>query len=68
MLSVYGFDRPYLACSQLFCHFRNPHRFLEEFNMDQSSYYWSVIGLLVFFVVVRVAGFFVLRFKLKNMM
>jgi ATP-binding cassette subfamily G (WHITE) protein 1 len=68
MLSVYGFGRPFLACSQVYCQFRNPQRILEEFNMDQSSYYWSVIGLLVFFLVVRVAGYFALRFKLKNVM
>jgi ATP-binding cassette subfamily G (WHITE) protein 1 len=68
MISIYGFGRHFLNCSQVYCQFRNPQRILEEFNMDQSSYYWSVIGLLVFFLVVRVAGYFALRFKLKNVM
>jgi ATP-binding cassette subfamily G (WHITE) protein 1 len=68
MLSIYGFGRPFLDCSQFYCQFRNPQRFLEEFNMDQNSYYWSVVGLLTFFLVVRVVGYFVLRFKLKNML
>lgn len=66
MLSIYGYDRPPLTCSQPYCHFRYADKFLEQFDFAQSSYYLSVVGLLVFFFVVRVAGYIVLRFKLRH--
>ncbi|XP_032786476.2 ATP-binding cassette sub-family G member 1 [Daphnia magna] len=66
MLSVYDYDRPPLNCSQPYCYFRYPRKILETFDMDQSSYYVSIIGLMMYFVVMRIAGYFVLRFKLKS--
>ncbi|KAI9554261.1 ABC protein [Daphnia sinensis] len=66
MLSVYDFDRPPLNCSQSYCYFRNPHKFLETFDMEQSSYYVCITGLMVYFVVLRIAGYFILRFKLNS--
>ncbi|KAI9552421.1 ABC protein [Daphnia sinensis] len=50
-----------------YCPNRHPQKFLEHFNMDESSYYWSVVGMLVFFIAVRVTGYFALSFKLKSM-
>ncbi|KAI9554257.1 ABC protein [Daphnia sinensis] len=66
MLAIYGDERPPLTCSQPYCHFRYALKFLEQFDLDQSSYYLSVVGLLVFFLVIRVAGYVVLRFKLRH--
>ncbi|XP_057375096.1 ATP-binding cassette sub-family G member 1-like [Daphnia carinata] len=66
MLSVYDYDRPPLNCSQPYCYFRSPHKFLETFDMDQSSYYVCIIALMINFVVIRIAGYFVLRFKLNS--
>ena len=66
MLSIYGYDRAPLECSQAYCHFRYAQKFLEQFDIGQSSYYWSVIALLICFLVIRIAGYFVLRFKLRH--
>ncbi|XP_045029361.1 ATP-binding cassette sub-family G member 1 isoform X2 [Daphnia magna] len=66
MLSIYGGERAPLTCSQPYCHFRYAQKFLEQFDLAQSSYYLSVVGLLVFFFVIRVAGYVVLRFKLRH--
>ena len=66
MLAIYGNDRPPLTCSQPYCHYRYADKFLEQFDLGQSSYYLSVVGLLVFFVLIRVAGYVVLRFKLRH--
>ncbi|XP_046639058.1 ATP-binding cassette sub-family G member 1-like [Daphnia pulicaria] len=66
MVATYGFDRPPLTCSQAYCHFRYAQKFLEQFDLGQSSYYMSVVGLLIFFILIRVAGYVVLRFKLRH--
>lgn len=66
MLSIYGGDHPPLSCFEDYCHFRYPIKFLEQFNLTHSSYYLSVIGMVVSFIVIRVAGYFALRFKLRH--
>jgi hypothetical protein len=66
MLSLYGADRPPLGCSQAYCHFRYPIKFLEQFDLTNSSYYLALVGMLVSFVVIRLAGYFALRFKLRH--
>ncbi|XP_057375116.1 ATP-binding cassette sub-family G member 1-like [Daphnia carinata] len=66
MLSLYGGDRPPLSCSHSYCHFRYPIKFLELFDLNNSSYYFSVLGMMANFFVIRVAGYLVLRFKLRH--
>ncbi|EFX86599.1 ABC protein, subfamily ABCG [Daphnia pulex] len=66
MLSVYDNNRTSLACSDSFCHFRYPQKFLQYFGFAQSSYYFNVVGLLIMFLVIRVAGYFALRYKLRH--
>lgn len=66
MVSIYGYDREHLSCSEQYCHFRNASKFLQQFDFAESTYYWPVVGLLVIFIVIRVAGYFVLRFKLRH--
>lgn len=66
MLSVYGYDRSPLSCSESYCHFRFPEKFLEQFDLTRSSYSWSVVGLLVNYILIRTAGYLALRFKLRH--
>lgn len=66
MLAIYGYDRPPLVCSQPYCHFRYSQKFLQQFDLADNSYVWSIVGLLVTFLIIRLAGYFVLRFKLRH--
>jgi hypothetical protein len=66
MLSVYGYDRPPLNCSESYCHFRFPEKFLEQFDLTQSSYSLSVVGLFINYIIIRTAGYFALRYKLRH--
>ncbi|KPJ13322.1 ATP-binding cassette sub-family G member 1 [Papilio machaon] len=67
MLSVYGFGREKLHCSEAYCHFRNPDMFLNEMTMDKANFWVDVAALSAFFVFIRVISYLVLRFKLKMM-
>lgn len=67
MLSVYGFEREKLKCSEAYCHFRKPDKFLKEMTMDQANFWVDVGALAAFFVFIRVISYLVLRFKLKMM-
>lgn len=68
MVSIFGYGRPPLNCSLPYCMYRNPQDLLENFQMAESSFYFNVLGMVVFFSVVRFFTYFVLRFKLKSMM
>lgn len=65
MLAIYGFDRQPLHCSVPYCHFKYPQKFLEELALDKGIFWIDVVSLLAFFVVLRLVGYFVLRYKLK---
>ncbi|XP_023934944.1 ATP-binding cassette sub-family G member 4 [Bicyclus anynana] len=67
MLSVYGYGREKLHCSEAYCHFRTPSLFLKEMTMDQANFWVDVGALSGFFVFIRIVSYLVLRFKLKMM-
>ncbi|XP_063625382.1 ATP-binding cassette sub-family G member 4 [Cydia splendana] len=67
MLSVYGFGREKLHCSEVYCHFRKPDTFLKEMTMDKANFWVDVGALVAFFVFIRLVSYLVLRFKLKMM-
>ena len=66
MVAIYSFDRPPLSCSLPYCPFRYPEKFLAQFDMADSSYMWCTIALVISFVVIRILGYVVLRFRLRH--
>jgi ATP-binding cassette subfamily G (WHITE) protein 1 len=66
MLTIYGFDRPALHCSVPYCHFKYPEKFLEELSLEKGVFWIDVVSLLIFFVGLRVIGYFVLRYKVRS--
>jgi len=64
MQAIYGFDRQKLNCSQPYCHFKYPEKFLEELDLNNAIYWVDVLVLFGFFVLLRLAGYFVLKFRL----
>jgi ATP-binding cassette subfamily G (WHITE) protein 1 len=65
MIAIYDYDRPPLECAQPYCYFRSPQKFLENFAMEQSSYLFCILGMLAYFIILRILGYFLLRYKLK---
>lgn len=66
MLSIYGMDREKLKCTTMYCHYRNPKKFLEEMSMADSQYWLDAVALIVIFLVLRVIAYFVLRWKVHS--
>ncbi|XP_022899791.2 ATP-binding cassette sub-family G member 1 [Onthophagus taurus] len=65
-LATYGFNRPKLQCFVEYCHFKLPETTLEELDMKNADYNLDVIALIAIFLVLRIAAFFFLRWKLKS--
>lgn len=66
MVSIYGMDREKLECSEMYCHFRSPKKFLEEMSMDKSEYWLDAVALIAIFIALRFIAYFVLRWKIYS--
>lgn len=67
MISVYGYNRAKLKCSDYYCHFKSPTKFLEQMSMENAVYWVDVVALLGFLLGLRVVVYFVLRLKLRSL-
>jgi hypothetical protein len=63
--SLYDYNRTKLHCSEAFCHFRSPEKFIEALDIEESVYWFDVAALLIFFVVIRVITFLILWRKIR---
>ncbi|XP_065081724.1 ATP-binding cassette subfamily G member 4-like isoform X2 [Ochlerotatus camptorhynchus] len=66
MVSVYGMDREKLRCTEIYCHYRSPQKFLEEMSMDKAEYWIDATALFCFFIGLRIVAYLVLRWKLHS--
>ncbi|KAG4066626.1 hypothetical protein HA402_007262 [Bradysia odoriphaga] len=66
VLTVFGYDRPVMNCTDIYCHFGDPKillRFLRVENVD----FWHEIGFLVLFAVIfRAVFYFNLKRRIKT--
>ncbi|XP_043462541.1 ATP-binding cassette sub-family G member 4 [Leptopilina heterotoma] len=67
MISVYGYNRAKLKCSEPYCHFKSPQKFLEEMSMVDAVYWIDVVALVGFLIGLRIVAYFVLRLKLRSL-
>ncbi|CAH2991378.1 unnamed protein product [Chilo suppressalis] len=64
--AIYGLKRPQLECNQApYCHYKHPRQFLSEVSMSPDMFWWDVLALTVFVLVLRVAAFLLLKWKLN---
>lgn len=49
MLSIYG-QRDKLKCSEIYCHYRDPKKILEQLSMNKSEYWVDVVSLVCIFL------------------
>ncbi|KAK6640358.1 hypothetical protein RUM44_012051 [Polyplax serrata] len=66
IISLYGYNRKRLDCSEAYCHFRSPTKFLERLNMSQAQFWIDALALSLMFVFLRVVSYFVLRWKVSS--
>ncbi|KAK9293492.1 hypothetical protein QLX08_011582 [Tetragonisca angustula] len=65
-LATYSFGREKLKCFQVYCHFKNPETTLEELDMLDADFTLDIFALLLIFLVLRIAAYLFLRWKLKT--
>ncbi|KAK7601449.1 hypothetical protein V9T40_008890 [Parthenolecanium corni] len=65
-IATYGYNRTLLKCNQPYCHFKKPHFTLRELDMVDSRFEVDIIALIIIFLVLRIAAFIFLRWKLMS--
>ncbi|XP_047001476.1 ATP-binding cassette subfamily G member 4-like isoform X1 [Schistocerca americana] len=63
-LATYAYNREFLECHQIYCHFKNPETTLDELDMLESSFTVDIVALVAIFFVLRIAAYIFLRWKL----
>lgn len=62
---VFGFNRTKLNCHEIYCHFESPKKFMNFIGL-QDDLPRVFIAILTTLVIVHVATFFIMRYRLKN--
>lgn len=66
MVAIYGLGREKLKCSNVYCHYRDPKKFLEELSMDKAEWWVDAVALLCIFIGLRIIAYFVLRWRIYS--
>jgi len=64
LTAVYGYDRANLRCSEAYCHFKNPVKFLEQLDCLDVSVTQQAIILFAILLGCRLLSYWALRFKI----
>ncbi|KAL4647516.1 ATP-binding cassette sub-family G member 4-like [Arapaima gigas] len=67
ILSIYGMNRSELECPGRGCKFQKPEEVLQLLDVEDAKLYVDFMVLGVFFLVLRLATYLVLRYKVKSM-
>lgn len=64
--AIYGRDRGELDCSEKQCIFTQASDVLEELDVQHAEFYLDFIILCIFFVILRIGCYLVLRWRVKS--
>ncbi|XP_015247777.1 PREDICTED: ATP-binding cassette sub-family G member 4-like [Cyprinodon variegatus] len=66
LLSIYGMNRSELQCPGKVCKFQQPEEVLQLLDVEDAKLYIDFIVLGIFFIILRLTTYLVLRYKVKS--
>lgn len=64
--AILGWNRPKMHCSENYCHYNIPRKFLQEIDLQDKNFSNSAQALIFFLLFFRVIAYFIMRYRLKN--
>ncbi|XP_017753254.1 PREDICTED: ATP-binding cassette sub-family G member 1-like [Eufriesea mexicana] len=66
MIAIYGYGRPKLSCSDVYCHFAIPETLLNAVDMKQTNYWFCLIVLIALYIMLDIGTYTLLKLKLDK--
>ncbi|XP_014614696.1 PREDICTED: ATP-binding cassette sub-family G member 1-like isoform X2 [Polistes canadensis] len=66
MITIYGYDRPKMHCSDIYCHFAMPKQLMIAVGMKQVDYWFCMIVLIILYIVLDTIAYIILRVRLRK--
>ncbi|XP_076247006.1 ATP-binding cassette subfamily G member 4 isoform X2 [Calliopsis andreniformis] len=66
MVAMYGYNRPKLSCSDVYCHFAIPETVLSAVDMKKADYWFCMVILILAYTVLNICTFTLLKLKLEK--
>ncbi|XP_070503959.1 ATP-binding cassette subfamily G member 4-like isoform X1 [Chironomus tepperi] len=63
--AVLGWNRPKMECSEHYCHYQLPKKFLSTIDLNENIMI-SIRALVMFLIVFRVTAFLIMSYRLKR--
>lgn len=66
ILTIYALERGELECKVDNCPFKDPTKILEVLDVGEAKLYIDFIVLGIFFVILRLVAYLILKYKVKS--
>lgn len=66
MTVIYGYDRPKMHCSDVYCHFAVPKQLLLAVGMKHVDYWFCLGVLILLYIALDIVTFVILRVRLRK--
>uniref|UniRef100_A0A1B6F7Y9 ABC transporter domain-containing protein n=1 Tax=Cuerna arida TaxID=1464854 RepID=A0A1B6F7Y9_9HEMI len=64
--SVFGYDRPKLACSQPYCHYKQLSKFLHDIGMSDFTFWHNIVCLASWILGMQIFLYILLRWRISQ--
>nr|KAF7389762.1 hypothetical protein H0235_018246 [Vespula pensylvanica] len=66
MMTIYGYDRPKMHCSDVYCHFAMPKQLMVAVGMKQVDYWFCMTVLIILYIALDTVAYIILRVRLRK--
>ncbi|KAF7379979.1 hypothetical protein HZH68_016927 [Vespula germanica] len=63
MMTIYGYDRPKMHCSDVYCHFAMPKQLMIAVGMKQVDYWFCMTVLIILYIALDTVAYIILRIE-----
>ncbi|XP_036142064.1 ATP-binding cassette sub-family G member 1 isoform X2 [Monomorium pharaonis] len=66
LMTIYGYDRAKLKCSEDYCHFAIPKKFLIELGIDHINFWFNIAILILTCIFLDIVAYTILSIRIKK--